>query len=94
MKLQHMPETQALSDVLDLIQDDESSLTLTIGNELLNKFFNDADKAIFNHPYHAIEIGLASMCRMLNEMNLTTEVEELFNHVLDLIQINDKANSL
>ena len=90
--MQQMPELQPLNEVLDFMETDESSLTLTIGNECLNQFFNDTEKAILKYPNHATEIGLASLCRRLNEMHLSNEVEVLFNHVLDLIQFNDQAS--
>lgn len=90
-KVLKMPELKALTEVLDFMKTDESSLTLIVGNECLDHFFNDSDKAISKFPNHATEIVLTSLCRRLNNMNLTSEVEQLFNHVLDLIQIHDQV---
>lgn len=92
-KMQQPPELQPFNKVMDVMTDDESSLTLTIGSECLDQFFNNAAMAVSSFPNHATEIGLASLCRRLNEMQLTDEVEGLFKHVLELIQINDQAMS-
>ena len=92
-KEQQMPELLALNDVIDFMKTDESSLTLIVGNECIDHFFNDSEKAISKFPNHATEIVLASLCRRLNDMELTPEVEQLFNHVLDLIQIHDQVTS-
>jgi hypothetical protein len=88
--MRQLSKFQPLDDVLDFMKSDESSLTLTIGNECLDQFFDDSQKAITSLPHHATEIVLASLCRRLKEMQLSSEVEELFNHVLNLIQINDQ----
>lgn len=92
-KMQQMPELLALNEVLDFMKTDESSLTLVVGNECLDQFFNNSVKAIENYPNHTNEIVLASLCRRLNDMQLTPEVEQLFNHILDLIQIHDQVLS-
>lgn len=86
---QQTPETSGLEQVLELIHDSETSPTLTTGNECLNQFFGDAEAAISQYPAHAIEISLSSICKKMDEMLLTAEVEGLFNHVLNLIQAHD-----
>lgn len=88
-KVLKMPELQALTEVLDFMKTDEGSLTLIIGNECIDRFFGNSSKAIEEQPNHVTEIVLASLSRRLNDMELTPEVEQLFNHVLDLIQTND-----
>ncbi len=92
IKMQHLPEIRRVTEFLDSIHDDNGSLTLSVGNECLDHFFDDTEKAIENFPSHSYEIALTSICRKMNEMNLTDEVEGLFNHVLDLIQINDQVS--
>lgn len=93
IKTPQTPELQPFFDVLDFMKSDEGSLTLVIGNECLDQFFDDSEKAISNYPNHVTEIVLASLCRRLNDMQLSLEVEKLFNHVLDLIQSNDQVLS-
>ena len=92
-KTRQMPELQHLFDVLDFMETDEGSLTLIVGNECLDQSFDNSIKSIEKNPIHSTEIVLASLCRRLNNMKLTPEVEQLFNHVLDLIQINDQVTS-
>lgn len=92
-KTKQTPELLPFFDVLDFIKTDEGSLTLVIGNECLDQSFDNSVKAIEKNPIHSTEIVLASLCRRLNIMKLTPEVEQLFNHVLDLIQINDQVTS-
>lgn len=89
-KVLKMPEILALNEVLDFMKTDEGSLTLIVGNECLDQFFGNSAKAIEEYPNHTTEIVLASLCRRLNDMELTPEVEQLFNHTLDLIQIHDQ----
>lgn len=89
-KTRQTTELQHLFDVLDFMKTDEGSLTLVIGNECLDHSFDNSVKAIASNPNHSTEIVLASLCRRLNNMKLTLEVEQLFNHVLDLIQVHDQ----
>ena len=83
------PEITGLEQVLEYMNDNEVSPTLSTGNECLNQFFGDANAAISQYPSHAIEISLSSICKKMDEMRLTAEVEDLFNHVLNLIQAHD-----
>lgn len=92
-KTPQTPEILPFFDVLDFMKTDEGSLTLIVGNECLDQFFNDSEKAISKFPNHSTEIVLASLCRRLNSMQLTSEVEQLLNHTLDLIQIHDEVLS-
>ena len=93
IKTPQMPELQPFIDVLEFMKTDESSLTLNVGNECLDQFFDNSINAIESYPNHTTEIVLASLCRRLNNMELTQEVEHIFNHVLDLIQTNDQVMS-
>lgn len=88
MKQQQIQQNRPFSD--EIMNDDDTSLTLTVGGEMLNMSNGNAAEAIKNYPCHSTEIALTSIVRKMDEMRLTREVEALFCHVLSLITVADE----
>lgn len=68
---------------------EDESASLQIGAECLNRYLGNANKAISKYPEHTAEIVLTSV---FNLLTIDEPLDEIFGHVLQLINANDTIN--
>lgn len=68
---------------------EDESASLQVGAECLSRFRGDAKKAISEYPDHATEIVLTSI---FNLLAIDEPLNQVFGHVLHLIESNDTVN--
>lgn len=73
----------------DYREDEFESASLQIGAECLDQFLGDAKEAISRYPGHTTEIVLTSV---FNLLKIDEPLDEIFGHVLQLIDANDTIN--
>jgi len=73
----------------DYREDEFESASLQIGAECLDQFLGNAKEAISRYPGHTAEIVLTSV---FNLLTIDEPLDEIFGHVLQLINANDTIN--